>query len=224
MAKNSGGKTKAVLEKESKGQQKQKKLAKKEAKVMLAIEQGKASLEKAQRKLAKVQARIEARTAHVRDLVAQLTTMRAAPAETEAQASESGFDHQQGQTDSQELTASADAPAMSSVDGENHAGPAHTESKATSGSSTQKKGDSAAATPVEATAVEAKGATTRKEGSDTLPAKPRATSTKPPAPKTGATRRAPAKPSASSAPARRTITRRSAPKAKPASPDGKESV
>src|ERR1700730_575760 len=102
MAKKSRSNSKPTPKAQSKEQQK--KQAKKEAKMMLAIEQVKDSLEKAQDKLAMAQARVEARTAHLSNLEAKLAAARSAsPAiPVPVDASDSGFDHQGGQSDTQE--------------------------------------------------------------------------------------------------------------------------
>src|ERR1700676_4641563 len=102
MAKKSRSKSQPTPKARSKEQQK--KQAKKEAKIMLAFEQEKDSLEKAQDKLAMAQARVEAREAHLRNLEAKLTAARSTSSATPVpvEAPDSGFDHQGGQSDTQE--------------------------------------------------------------------------------------------------------------------------
>ena len=78
-------------------QKMRKKQAKREAKMMLEIEEAKVSIEKGEKKLAKAQARLEARNAHLRTLEADLTEFRTAHEETEVSAPDAGFDHQTGQ-------------------------------------------------------------------------------------------------------------------------------
>ncbi len=109
-------------------QKKRKKQAKKEAKLMLEIEEAKVSIQKAEKKLAKAQARLEARNTHLRTLEAELTEFRTSHEETEAKPQpadseqetlqhvpadddttivpEAGFDHQNGQPELEEATSS----------------------------------------------------------------------------------------------------------------------
>src|ERR1700731_1330344 len=91
---------------------------------MLAIERLKDALEKAQDKLAEAKGPFEARLAHLRNLEAKLTAVRSTSPSTTVpvEAPGSGFDHQGGQSDTQEgerATASstqetADPPAAAS--------------------------------------------------------------------------------------------------------------
>jgi len=85
-------------------QKKRKKQAKKEAKMMLVIEQAKSSIQKAEKKLAKAQARLEASNTHLRTLEAELSEFRAPHEETEVSAPDTGFDHQNGQPELGEET------------------------------------------------------------------------------------------------------------------------
>jgi hypothetical protein len=85
-------------------QKNRKQQAKREAKMMLEIEQAKVSIEKAAKKLAKAQARLEARNAHLRTLEADLSEFRTTHEETEVNAPDTGFDHQTGQPEPEEGT------------------------------------------------------------------------------------------------------------------------
>jgi hypothetical protein len=109
-------------------QKKRKKQAKKEAKMMLEIEEAKVSIQKAEKKIAKDQARLEARNTHLRTLEADLTEFRTSHEETVIQAQpgkseqetaqlvpadeeativpDTGFDHQNGQPALEETTIS----------------------------------------------------------------------------------------------------------------------
>jgi len=109
-------------------QKKRKKQAKKEAKMMLEIEEAKVSIQKAEKKLAKDQARLEARNTHLRTLEADLTAFRTSHEETVIQAQpdkseretaqsvpadeeativpDTGLDHQNGQPALEETTIS----------------------------------------------------------------------------------------------------------------------
>src|SRR5579875_217483 len=82
------------------GQQKdRKKQARREAKVMLAVEKAKASLEKAQRKLAKAKQRLEVRAARLQSLENKLSDMRSSQAHdrTQSDSLEHGLNGQSGQ-------------------------------------------------------------------------------------------------------------------------------
>src|SRR5713226_1906313 len=203
----------------------QKKMAKKEARAMLAIEEVKASLEKAQGKLAKAQARVDARAAHLRTLEAKLTdliTERAASPASAVDAPDSGFDHQLGQPEPQDLTKSADvdAPSSSSLNGANQDNATHTESETTPGSSAQETGDTSPAAPVKATAAvtapdqESSGPLPSTTPTPATPATPATPGAKAPTSRARITRRTPTKPttpakqSSSSAPVRRTTIRK----------------
>jgi hypothetical protein len=212
----------------------QKKMAKKEARAMLAIEEMKASLEKAQGKLAKAQARVDARAAHLRTLEAKLTdliTERAALPASAVDAPDSGFDHQLGQPEPQDLTKSADvdAPSSSSLNGVNQDNATHTESETTPGSSVQETGDTSPAAPVKATAAVT---APDQESSGPLPSSTSAPATpgiKAPTSRARTTRRAPtksttpAKQSSSSAPVRRATTRKPVTRSKPEASNGNKS-
>ena len=87
-------------------QKKRKKEAKREAKIMLEIEETKVDIEKAEKKLAKAQARLEARHTHLRTVEADLSEFRTSHEETEGSAPDAGFDHQTGQPEPEEITAS----------------------------------------------------------------------------------------------------------------------
>jgi len=212
----------------------QKKMAKKEARAMLAIEEVKASLEKAQGKLAKAQARVDARAAHLRTLEAKLTdliTERAASPASAVDAPDSGFDHQLGQPEPQDLTKSADvdAPSSSSLNGANQDNATHTESETTPGSSVQETGDTSPIAPVKATAAVT---APDQESSGPLPSStptPAAPGVKAPTSRARTTRRAPTKPttpakqSSSSAPVRRATTRKPVTRSKPEASNGTKS-
>jgi hypothetical protein len=210
----------------------QKKLAKKEARAMLAIEEVKASLEKAQGKLAKAQARVDARSAHLRTLEAKLTdliTERAASPASAVDAPDSSFDHQLGQPEPQDLTksADADAPSSSSLNGANQDNATHTESETTPGSSVQETGDTSPAAPVKATAAVT---APDQESNGPLPSSTPATpGVKAPTSRARTTRRAPtksttpAKQSSSSAPVRRATTRKPVTRSKPEASNGTKS-
>ncbi len=86
-------------------QKMRKKQARREAKMMLEIEETKVSIERAEKKLAKAQARLEARNAHLRTLEADLSEFRISHQEIEGTAPDSGFDHQSGQPEQEEETA-----------------------------------------------------------------------------------------------------------------------
>lgn len=85
-------------------QMKRKKQAKKEAKLMLDVEEAKLSIQQAEKRLAKAQARLEACNTHLRTLEAELTEFRASHDETEVNSPDTGFDHQNGQPDLDEET------------------------------------------------------------------------------------------------------------------------
>src|SRR5260370_21977760 len=103
MAKKASNKTTSsnaeVTEQKNRKQQ-----AKREAKMMLEIEQAKVSIEKAEKKLAKTQSNLEARNAHLRTLEADLSEFRTTHEETEVNAPGAGFDHQTGQPELGEET------------------------------------------------------------------------------------------------------------------------
>jgi hypothetical protein len=85
-------------------QKKRKKQAKKEANMMLEIEEAKSSIQKAEKKLANAHARLEARNTHLRTLEAALSEFRASHEQTEVSAPDTGFDHQAGQPEPGEET------------------------------------------------------------------------------------------------------------------------
>src|SRR6266576_4458978 len=85
-------------------QKKRKQQAKREAKMMLEIEETKVSIEKAEKKLAQAQTRLEARNAHLRTLEADLSEFRTSHEETEVSAPDADFDHQAGQPELEEET------------------------------------------------------------------------------------------------------------------------
>ena len=87
-------------------QKKRKQEARQEAKMMLEIEETKASIQKAEKKLAKAQAGLEARNAHLHTLEADLSEFRTSHEETEVSAPDAGFDHQTGQPELEEITSS----------------------------------------------------------------------------------------------------------------------
>ena len=86
------------------GQKKRKKQAKREAKVMLEIEETKTIIQKAEKKLAKAQASLEAHNARLRTLETDLSELRTSHEETEVSAPDAGFDHQTGQPELEEIT------------------------------------------------------------------------------------------------------------------------
>src|SRR5260370_3788435 len=212
----------------------QKKMAKKEARAMLAIEEVKAWLEKAQGKPAKAQARVDARAAHLRTLEAKLTdliTERAASPASAVDTPDRGFDHQLGQPEPQDLTKSADidAPSSSSLNGANQDNATHTESETTPGSSAQETGDTSPVAPVKATATVT---APDQESSGPLPSitpTPATPGIKTPTSRTSTTRRAPtkqitpAKQSSSSATVRRATTRKPVTRSKPEASNGNKS-
>jgi len=85
-------------------QKKRKQQAKREAKMMLEIEETKVSIEKAEKKLAQAQTRLEARNAHLRTLEADLSEFRTSHEEIEVSAPDAGFEHQTGQPELKEET------------------------------------------------------------------------------------------------------------------------
>ncbi len=109
-------------------QKKRKKQAKKEAKMMLEIEEAKVSIQKAEKKIAKAQATLEARNSYLRNLEAELTEFRASQQEAGSNAQpgdsqqetaqdmpvdedativpDAGFDHQSGQPELEEVSSS----------------------------------------------------------------------------------------------------------------------
>jgi septal ring factor EnvC (AmiA/AmiB activator) len=85
-------------------QKKRKKQAKREAKVMLEIEETKASIQQVEKKLAKAQVKLGVRNAHLRTLETDLSELRTSQEETEVSAPDAGFDHQTGQPEPEEIT------------------------------------------------------------------------------------------------------------------------
>jgi len=85
-------------------QKKRKKQAKREAKVMLEIEETKVTIQMAEKKLAKAQTRLEAHNAHLRTLETDLSELRTSHEETAVSAPDAGFDHQTGQPELVEET------------------------------------------------------------------------------------------------------------------------
>jgi len=85
-------------------QKMRKKQAKREAKMMLEIEETKVSIEKAEKKLAQAQTRLEARNAHLRTLEADLSEFRTSHEEIEVSSPDAGFEHQTGQPELKEET------------------------------------------------------------------------------------------------------------------------
>ncbi len=86
-------------------QKQRKKQAKREAKAMLAVEEGKAAVQKAEKKLAKAQARLDARTARLHTFEEHLAELRTSHEELEVSAPDIGFDHQAGQPEMEYETA-----------------------------------------------------------------------------------------------------------------------
>src|SRR5215469_9403074 len=84
-----------------------KKQAKREAKTMLAVEKARGAMQRAEKKIAKAQARFEARTAHLRDLEAQLDELRTSSQESEVGVPDTGFDHQDGQPELENVVVSS---------------------------------------------------------------------------------------------------------------------
>ena len=91
-------------------QKQRKKQAKREAKAMLAVEEGKAAVQTAEKKLAKAQARLEARTARLHTLEAHLAELHTSREELEVSAPDIGFDHQAGQPELEYETAGSHQP------------------------------------------------------------------------------------------------------------------
>ncbi len=89
-------------------QKKRKKQAKREAKVMLEIEEAKVDVEKAEKKVAKAQALLEARTAHLRSIEENLSEIRTPQEEPVVSVPDAGFDHQVGQPEAEYVTESSD--------------------------------------------------------------------------------------------------------------------
>jgi hypothetical protein len=85
-------------------QKMRKKQAKREAKMMLEIEETKVSIEKAEKKLAKAQASLEACNAHLRTLEADLSEFRISHKKIEVSAPDAGFVQQTGQPELKEET------------------------------------------------------------------------------------------------------------------------
>ena len=232
MTKDSGSKSALAQKEQANGQQK--KQAKKEAKAMLAIEQVKASLEKAQGKLAKAQARVAARSVRLSGLEAKLTQLTAEHTSspgTAVDAPDSGFDHQLGQPEPQDLTKSADvdAPPSNSLNGANQDNATHPESETTSGSSMQETGDISPVAPVKATV--AVTATDQESSGPLLSSSPTPATpgVKAPTSRARTTRRAPTKPptpakqSSSSTPVRRTTIHKHVNKTTPEASNGNKS-
>ncbi len=86
-----------VAPSQGQGKKQRNKQAKREAKMMLKLEQARQNVEKAEQKVAKAQARLEARRTHLHTLENQMTEMRSAHQESEASTPDTGFDNQQGQ-------------------------------------------------------------------------------------------------------------------------------
>src|SRR5712692_6124842 len=178
--------------------------------------------------------RVDARAAHLRPLEAKLTdliTERAASPASAVDAPDSGFDHQLGQPEPQDLTKSADvdAPSSSSLNGANQDNATHTESETTPGSSAQETGDTSPAAPVKATAAVT---APDQESSGPLPSTtptPATPGIKAPTSRARTTRRAPtkqitpAKQSSSSATVRRATTRKPVTRSKPEASNGNKS-
>ena len=91
-------------------QKQRKKQAKREAKAMLVVEEAKAAVQRAEKKLAKAQASLEARTARLHTLEADLAELRPSHEELEVSAPDTGFDHQTGQPELEYETASSNQP------------------------------------------------------------------------------------------------------------------
>ena len=103
-------------------QKKRKNQAKREAKMMLEIEETKVSIEKAEKKLVKAQAKVEARNAHLHTLEADLSEFRISHEETEVSAQQTeqpasadeeatiiqdaSLDHQTGRSELEEISSS----------------------------------------------------------------------------------------------------------------------
>jgi hypothetical protein len=100
-------------------QKQRKKQAKREAKAMLAVEEGKAAVQKAEKKLAKAQAQLEAQTARLHTLEADLAKLRASQEELEVSVPDMGFGHQTGQPEPEYDTAGSNqAEQVSGVSSE----------------------------------------------------------------------------------------------------------
>src|SRR5260370_36239755 len=88
-------------------QKQQKKQAKREAKMMLAVEKAKAALQKSEQKIAKARARLETRTAHLSTLESKLAELRSSTQESKVStpAPGTGSDHQQGRPEPETIAA-----------------------------------------------------------------------------------------------------------------------
>ncbi len=109
MAKKSSANTSSAVSTDE-IQKQRKKQAKREAKAMLAVEEGKEAVQKAETKLAKAQARLEARTARLHTLEAHLAELHTSREEPEVSAPDIGFDHQAGQPEPEYETAGSHQP------------------------------------------------------------------------------------------------------------------
>lgn len=212
MAKKSRGTSTSPRNEQDYQTKQQKKQAKKEAKLMLAVEQGKASLEKARNKLAKARARVDARVARLRDLEAALEAQRASSQPAQMEAPDGGFDHQQGQPEPQEVPTEESTPAHS-PDENDHPGAAQEESEASPAPSTEEPAGSPAEEPATSDEPEQAPATSNQQSDQSGETSPAATVTKRPtirSLRSRITRRASGasgKPDRSPAPSRRAVAR-----------------
>ena len=85
-------------------QKQRKQQAKREAKLMLAIEKTKTDIQKTEKKRAKTQALLEANKAHLRTLETGLSEIRASHEETKASTPDTDFDHQSRQPEPEVIT------------------------------------------------------------------------------------------------------------------------
>src|SRR5436305_6439285 len=103
MAKKASTKTSSSVT-EVNEQKKRQKQAKREAKMMLVIEETNDSIEKAEKKLAQAQTRLDARNAHLRTLEEDLSEFPTSHEEIEVSSPDAGFEHQTGQPELKEET------------------------------------------------------------------------------------------------------------------------
>ena len=100
--------------------QRQKKQARKEAKLMLAIEEAKKDLKKAEKKIAKAETRKESRSAYLFTLEASLAELRAQSTESKVDTSPpgSGFEYQQEQPEMESGMVGSNGNQLASSDQE----------------------------------------------------------------------------------------------------------
>ena len=106
-----------VAPSQGQGKKQRNKQAKREAKMMLKLEQAKQDVQKAEQKVAKAQTRLEARRTHLRTLENQMAEMHSAHQESEVSTPDAGFDNQQGQPEAAGETNDTAWQETSSYDG-----------------------------------------------------------------------------------------------------------